>query len=361
MILSVLTLLVTAVSTEAKDWKIGPSSVAGMDFSSINAAMESSEVVAGDVLYLDQYYNESTEQTVTKAVTIIGTGYDFELTDEQVVATLTKALNLKTNNAFIKSVRIQSNVNYYSNDCTLDRCYISGIIKHQSTNAGMNHLHSCYVTGRIEGYNKDNPSMHDIQNCVIVNNACANPAIHNIAYLTSSIINNNIIVKKYSDYNNSSSSTKGDCYCLSDIVNSQITNNMVYGYNSNSSSYYNRDFTSNIVASGSGNAIEHNIFSGDAAMTYYPSNIKGQRSNWNSFFVCSGNYSNYYKLATESGNNPAIGYATDGGDVGCHGGMFGCPSGGRPQYIPYFTKVTVGSRSEHGKLPVNVTIKIQDE
>ena len=52
--LSLLMLLVAAVSTEAKYWKVGPSSVAGMDFASINAAMESESVAAGDTLYLDQ-------------------------------------------------------------------------------------------------------------------------------------------------------------------------------------------------------------------------------------------------------------------------------------------------------------------
>ncbi|MBQ9640877.1 MAG: hypothetical protein IJV06_12610 [Bacteroidaceae bacterium] len=66
-------------------------------------------------------------------------------------------------------------------------------------------------------------------------------------------------------------------------------------------------------------------------------------------------------MKTNVTDNYALTYATDGGEVGCHGGMFGCPSGGRPQYIPYFSKVTVGQRSENGKLPVSVTIKIQDE
>jgi hypothetical protein len=228
----------------------------------------------------------------------------------------------------------------------------------------MNHLYSCYITGRIEGYSSESPSMQDIQNCVIVNNETAEPPIHNIAYLTASIIKNNVIVKSYSASNGSTYYSvwhNGDCYCLSEIVNSQITNNLIYGHNSMSESYYNRDFTSDVVASGSGNTIEHNIFSGTAEMTYYPSNKTGQRDNWEGFFVGSGSYSDYYKLSADSGDNPAIGYATDGGDCGCHGGMFGCPSGGRPQYIPYFTKVVVGSRSENGKLPVSVSVKIQTE
>ncbi len=73
ILFSMLTLLVAVSSAEAKHWKIGPSSVTGMDFASINDAVSSSSVTAGDTLYLDQYYNEAAEQNVTKRVVIIGT------------------------------------------------------------------------------------------------------------------------------------------------------------------------------------------------------------------------------------------------------------------------------------------------
>ena len=356
VLLSALVLSMSAMGTQAKYWKIGPSSVNGMDFASINAAVASDQVMAGDTLYLDQYYNQSGEQTVTKKLVIIGTGYDTSFTDEKVVARLTGGLTLKANNIEVKSVRLECNVNFYATDCIIDRCYVTGVMKHQSTTAGMNHVYSCYISGgRIEGYSSSSRSMQDIQNCVIINDGTGNPAIHNIAYLTSSIINNNVIRKSYSE----NGQYYRDCYCLFGITNSQITNNLVYGYNSYSS-YNNRDFADAVVASGSGNTIEHNVFSG-ASSSYYPSNKYNQRTNWNSFFVCQGNYSDYYRLAIESGDNICRNYATDGGEVGCHGGMFGCPSGGRPQYIPYFSKVTVGQRTENGKLPVSVTVKIQDK
>lgn len=348
LLLPALLLSVAALGTQAKSWKIGPSSVTGMDFASINAAMEAETVAAGDTLYLDQYYNENAEQTVTKKLVIIGTGYDKSFTDEQVVATLTKAITLKNNDVQVKSVRIAGNVNLYATDCTIDRCYVSGIIKHQSTTAGMNHVYSCYITGWVEGYSSASPSKLDFQNNVLINDSYE---VNNIANLTSSIINNNVIRKAYRSSNYR--------YCLAGITNSQITNNLVYGYDT----YYAQDryIDDAIASSGSGNSIEHNVFSGSATSSNYPSNKYGQRANWDSFFVSNGNYSDYYKLATETGDNPCRDYATDGGEVGCHGGMFGCPSGGRPQYIPYFSKVTVGSRSENGKLPVSVTVKIQDE
>lgn len=343
--LSVLMLLAAVMGTQAKSWKIGPSSVAGMDFASINAAMDADGVAAGDTLYLDQYYNENAEQTVSKAVVIIGTGYDKSLNDEQVVACLTNNLLLKINKATIKSVRL-TNIYIYSEECVIERCYAK-YIGVAAALSGINHIYSCYVDGYIQGYSSTPLSSRlDIQNCVIYYN---DYNTHNISKLTSSIINNNVIYKS-----NNYSNTSGNA--LAEIYNSQITNNMIYAWDHNSS----RGIRSEVDDSGSGNAIEHNITAGSAS-AYYPNNKTGYKDAWWSFFVCKGNYSDYYQLATETGDNPAIGYATDGGDCGCHGGMFGCPSGGRPQYIPYFKKVTVGSRTEEGKLPVTLKIAIQSE
>ncbi|MBR1789553.1 MAG: hypothetical protein IJ762_10275 [Bacteroidaceae bacterium] len=335
--LSLLMLLVAAVGAQAKYWKIGPSSVTGMDFASINAAMSSTEVAAGDTLYLDQNYNESATQTVTKRVVIIGTGYDTSFTDEGVVARLTGTLNLKANGAVVKSVKLTT-VQFYNDDCILDRCYATSVST-QSSTAGMNHVYSCYVNGYIYGYSNTSYSQYDIQNCVILSS---------LYYMQSSIINNNTIITNYSS---TSSNT------LYAIKNTVITNNIILNIYSGSA-YYNIELKSDVYASGSGNTIEHNVLSHTGALSYYPTNKTGYGGSSSELFTQTGNYSNYYKLADKS---VAKDYATDGGEVGAHGGMFGCPSGGRPQYIPYFTKVTVGSRSENGKLPVSVTVKIQDE
>ena len=339
-IFSLFILLLAAVGAEAKYWKIGPSSVIGMDFASINDAMSSSDVTKGDTLYLDQYYNESSDQTVTKQVVIIGTGYDTSLTDEHVVARLTSALHLKAKGIVVKSVRLE-NVYFYNEECTVERCYMTSG-KTQSTTAGLNHIYSCYVNGPISGYDSYNFSKYDIQNCVIFINYNSN----NIFNLTSSIIRFNTILRNYSS---------SSLYCMNAITNSIITNNIILCY---TSSYYDYDISSNVYSSGSGNSIEHNLLSRSTSLSYYPTNKYGYGSKLSELFVRTGSYSDYYKLAEKSA---ALEYATDGGEVGCHGGMFGCPSGGRPQYIPYFTKVTVGSRSENGKLPVSVTIKIQEE
>lgn len=155
-------------------------------------------------------------------------------------------------------------------------------------------------------------------------------------YLTKSIINNNTLFRS-----------------IANVDNTQITNNII-----NNGTSSNSCFESNVIATASGNTIEHNIIS-QTVPTNYPDNM--QVTNISQLFVGTGNFSDNYKLKTNVTDNIALNYATDGKEVGCHGGMFGCPSGGRPQYIPYFTKVVVGQRTEDGKLPVSLEVKIQDE
>lgn len=365
-----LTLLVASVGAEAKYWKIGPGSVAGMDFASINAAMESASVNGGDTLYLDQYYSTTGQQTITKKIVIIGTGYDTSLTDERVVATI-GGLNIKADDVTVKSVKLGS-VCFYNSNCTIDRCYANSI----SVGAvieGVNHIYSSvlYGTSRksvIDGafvsQNITYSSRFDIQNCVIEHSFSYSKKDYSysmdgtIKNLKLSIIKNNVIYRN----ENVEYTDNRKYYALMDISNTDITNNYIYGYQYYNTDIYNvykgyeQDICTDVLSVNSGNTIEHNILS-RSSLSNFPANKIGYNSR-SSIFVCSGSFSDYYRLLSSS---PAHGYATDGGEVGCHGGMFGCPSGGRPQYIPYFTKVTVGSRSEDGKLPVSVTIKIQDE
>lgn len=363
VLLSALVLSVAAMGTQAKSWKIGPSLVNGMDFASINDAVESEKVAAGDTLFLDQYYSTNVKQDVTKKVVIIGTGYDTSFTDEQVVATLTDSLTLKVDGIQVKSVKL-NNVKFYADECVLDRCYVNAI-GIANVPKGLNHIYSCYITGTVGNrvsvktitnsisgattttyYN----AQFDIQNCVFRPSTGFNTFMY---YLTNSIINNNTF---YYQYNNNSA----HYYCLGEITNSQISNNIIHWWNTNSSSSYTgaHCMTSQVYAVGSGNSIEHNIMSQSVSSTY-PHNLNS--SNIASLFVSTGNFSDYYKLKTDVTDNFALNYATDGKEVGCHGGMFGCPSGGRPQYVPYFTKVVVGQRTENGKLPVSLEVKIQDK
>lgn len=369
-IFSLVILLLAAVGAEAKYWKIGPGSVTGMDFASINAAMESVNVGDGDTLSLDQYYRTTGLQTITKKITIIGTGYDTSLTDEHVVATI-GSLNIKADDVTVKSVEL-GDVCFFNSNCTIDRCY-ANTIEVGAVIEGVNRIYSSYLSntsrssvidGSFVSQNITYSSRFDIQNCVIKHTFDSSSSSKDqyvydtISGLEFSVIKNNVIYR----YEDSHYTDNRRYYALSNIKDSEILNNYISGYGYYYDGIYNvykgygQDLSGDVVSVNSGNTIEHNILS-RSSLSNYPANKVGY-STLSSIFVCSGTYSDYYKLSSSS---PAHNYATDGGEVGCHGGMFGCPSGGRPQYIPYFTKVTVGSRSENGKLPVSVTINIQEE
>lgn len=328
-------MLITATMGKAESFKVGPASSSDkMDFANINAAMASSSVRNGDTLWLDKNYYETSTQTVNKGVTIIGTGYDIDQTNEGVVAYLYCTISLKSDNITLKSTKCNT-VEFYNNNCIVDRCFIS-YVQTQDASAGANTVRSSYITGYIWGYTSTPYSTINLYNNV-VNSSYKNYGI--VGYISNSDIQYNTII--FRDNNG--------YYPMYYVNNSSIKNNIILHI----STYY----TNNVFSSCSDNSIDHNILS-MGSWSEFPENRFGYGNSSSSLFTCEGNYSDYYKLASASA---AKGYATDGGEVGCHGGMFGNPAGGRPQYVPYFEKIEVGSKSTDGKLPVSVSVKIQND
>ena len=69
-----MTIAMTSTAT-AKSWRINNNTSLKPHFTDLNAAMSSDEVQDGDTLYLDPGCTLSSTQTVSKAVTVVGTGY----------------------------------------------------------------------------------------------------------------------------------------------------------------------------------------------------------------------------------------------------------------------------------------------
>ena len=65
-----------AVTASARSWRIHHNEKQLPDFTDINAACASSDVQAGDTLYLEPGCSITTAQNVTKTLTIIGCGYE---------------------------------------------------------------------------------------------------------------------------------------------------------------------------------------------------------------------------------------------------------------------------------------------
>lgn len=324
-------MLVLAIATSAKSYKVGPSSVVGMDFASINAAM--STVSAGDTLLLDKAYKEMTEQTVTKAIVIIGNGFDTTTSTIAQVSTL----QLKADGIHVNSLYV-TNVNFYNQDCRLYRCFVNTSAAWAGTSAatGANSIHSCYFTGSIRG--ASSTAIFDIQNTILYSNA--DPVIYN---LTNSNICHCVVVGSYSS---------GD-YIIKDVTSSSIIDNIIVDRNNSSYTISNYNISSM-------NTIHHNVMSGFRNTTYYPLNVITNSASLNSICKCTGStiLGTYFELWSGS---PAANYASDGSDAGVFGGLYPYVDYGRPIYVPYFTNINVPAKATNGTLPISVTVTVQNK
>ena len=325
-------MLAFSVFASAKSYKIGPSSVTGMNFASINAAMSS--VSAGDTLLLDKAYKETSEQTVTKAVVIIGNGFDTTTSTIAQVSTL----NLKVDGIHVNSLYV-TNVNFYNKDCRLYRCFVGTKASWAGTSAatGSNSILSCYFTGTIAGTSAK--AIFDIQNTILYTST------YNVIY---NLINSNICHCVIYGRGN------GDSYSLiQNITSSSITDNIIVDN-------YNTYYTISNYDVSNMNTIHHNVMSGFRNTTNYPLNYITNKSDLNAVCKCTGTTvsGTYFELKSSS---PALNYASDGSDCGIYGGLYPYVDYGRPIYVPYFTNINVPAKATNGTLPISVTVEVQNK
>ena len=324
-------MLMLAFVASAKSYKIGPSSVTGMNFTSINAAMSS--VSAGDTLLLDKAYKETSEQTVTKAIVIIGNGFDTTTSTIAQVSTL----NLKADGIHVNSLYVTT-VKFYNYDCRLYRCFVGTSASWAGTSdaTGSNSIHSCYFTGTIKGTSAK--AIFDIQNTILYTST------YNVIYnLTNSNICHCII------YGQTTSSD----FLIQNITSSSITDNIIVNSHNTSNTISNYNVSSM-------NTIHHNVMSGFKNTTNYPLNYLTNTSSLSSICKCSGTTvsGTYFELKS---NSPALNYASDGSDCGIYGGLYPYVDYGRPIYVPYFTNINVPAKATNGSLPISVTVEVQNK
>ena len=335
-------MLMLALVASAKSYKIGPSSVTGMDFASINAAMSS--VSAGDTLLLDKAYKETSEQTVTKAVVIIGNGFD---TTTSTIAQV-RTLSLKADGIHVNSLYV-TNVYFYNYDCRLYRCFVgsSALWLGTSTPTGSNSIHSCYFTGTIEG--RSAYAIFDIQNTILYTDV-----LNVIKNLINSNICHCVIFTSYYGYLKNIDTP----FMITNVSSSTITDNIIVNGNTYSSgfpSYTISDYHVSYM-----NTIHHNVMSGFNNPTNYPLNYITGSSSLSGICKCTGTTvsGTYFELKS---NSPAINYASDGGDSGIYGGLYPYVDYGRPIYVPYFTNINVPAKATNGTLPISVTVEVQNK
>lgn len=331
----------------ATSWRIHHDANKNPHFTDLNAAMSSSDVVAGDTLYLDPGCTLSSNQTVTKQVTIVGCGY-FRDGAPHSIATISAALYLRAANIKMEGVLVTGSSTTYTyiqaDHITIERCKLNAIDFVNSNNYTAHYatIRQCYFQRVImsSSYTK---KAYDviIENCIIRNTTGG--VFSNLARAT---IRNNVIYAK-GRYNST------DYYALSYLSECSITNNIII---TSDTGHHNDNFKSMTNCT-----VSHNVLSADAETypAYAADNYCLGSNDLSLVFAQEGSNDAVYQLKADS---PAKGYADDGGDCGPFDGPYPYVLSGMPYGYPYYTgNINVSSTARNGKVNVSLQIQVQDE
>lgn len=315
-------------NASAGSWRISSKPDAKANFESINAAMSSADVLAGDTLYLDPGTVLQGTQTVNKSVTIIGTGYF--LKDVASKEAIIEDLSIKSSNVKMEGCySIDLSVGTGFDNVVIERCKIKRL-KSSSDNAK---IYSCYIYELIDCFSKQNI---EISNCIILGY---------INGLQKSSITNSTILW---------SSNKNSQHILVNITNSKIANNVIIV------TYNGRNNLTIANASLSDqNMITNNVLSNDAdnAFADYPDN-KFIGAKPEDVFTMEGTADEQYRLKEDS---PAKGYGQSSYDCGAYDGPFPYVVSGHPRFMPYIYDAIIPNQPTDGKLNVTLKIRTQNE
>ena len=336
----------TALTANAKSWRINSDVTKKADFVDINAAMSSENVTAGDTLYLDPGCNLTSNQSVTKAVTIVGPGYLRNDAPHQG-AVFTGKLYLKQANTKVEGVIMRGDNYIQAQYVTIERCYIQEPVDigYNSTNAQYSTIKQCYILNYIEGHTNINYSGYStiVNNIIISNRDFANGSggvVNGLPYAT--IANNYIAATHNGTYYNA--------WVIGNITGGEIENNILLNTGK---------APDNILANMENCKIRNNIMSCiEGTYTTIGDNIYLGSNDESLVFALEGTYDQRYQLKNDS---PAKGYATDGGDCGPFDGGYPYVLYGLPAGYPYYTKANINTRAKDGKINVSLKIKMQNE
>lgn len=338
LLLALALTALTATTANARSWRINNDETKMAQFTSINAAMSSTDVVAGDTLYLDPGCSLTAEQTVSKRVTIIGTGYTGVSLPHRG-AYISGKLYLNAANTKLLSLNITGTVYIRNNNITIERCRCSSGIVHNYNSSSYTSqyttIRDCYVTTMASnGTTSTNSAFWTIENNIISSeNTC-------ISGLYNATIRNNLILNTYISNISSYHQSRN---CLSNLTNCQIVNNIIL---KTASSY--RNYTLSGVDA---TQLNNNVISSNTRPDFNKANVTATDS------VYTGDVQSY--VLTD--DSPARGYGQDGTDCGIFGGLYPYVKGGLAYGHPYYESFVISSMPVDGKINVSLKVKMQDE
>lgn len=321
----------------ARQWHINNNvNTVAADFTDINAAMNSAEVVDGDTLYLG---NGSIfgSQIIRKAVTVIGAGWGGDISPV-VSPKINGKLDIIAAGAKVIGVRINGEIYITKSNVELVRCCGNGII---CNTTGVNNVRIVQCSAsRVDGLDISYNSGWIIKNCILY---CD---YYIIGRLYRATVENNVLINVYG----STSSTASIIYGLS---YSTIKNNIMVQGNTNASEF--------CIYSSNNNVITNNVISlPDSYESRYPNNILLGSNVLEAIFKCTGTRESgeYYSLKEGS---PAIGAGESGIDCGVMDGVYKFVPYGRPHNIPILREASVPTMPTDGKIKVTLKFENQNE
>ena len=337
-----LLLSIQAAHVQAKSWRVNSDETKKAHFTDINAAMASEEVVDGDTLYMDPGCTLTSNQTVTKQVTIVGCGY-LRTDAPHRFANITGKLYLRAAHVKVEGLIMDSDTYIDANYCTIERCktaniHITSESKYTAQYATIRQCYSTRVDGR--GAESNNSAFATIENCIIRYNSYYGP-IYNLYTPT---IRNNYLKETFSNSDGSYSTV------VNNVKNATIVNNIIVNASKNNQLLYN--VTSSTVT--------NNVMSCSESTyaTMKETNRFTNSKDESAIFACKGINEAYYQLKDDS---PAKGFAMDGGDCGPYGGRYPYVPSGFPLGLPRVESSSVSKRSQDGQVSVTQTVSIQKQ
>lgn len=334
-------LALTATTVNATSWRIHNDVTKKAHFVGINEAMASADVQAGDTLYLDPGCLLSSDHTISKRVTLIGTGWASNAHQTAKVAKLIiTAANVK-----VEGVSCTGNIILRANYITIERCAIGGYITNETYTAQYATIRQCRCYNYIAGYGSTSANTlgWTIENCIINSNSSSGT----VKSLYNPVITNNIIWNEYTG-----TSTNYTPSALCNITGGMIQNNILLNV---------KNIRAQTLWSVNNSTVQNNVLSTQASS--YPNNIvldMGWSDAQSTLFTLDEKVAYLYRWHLKD-DSPAKGAGVGGEDCGAFAGNYPLVNNGYPQGIPVITSSEVGVRAVDGKVSVKQTVVIQND
>ncbi len=307
---------------------------------------------AGDTIYISGSIYPYGNFTITKSLTIIGTGANPQkqlpyISGVGEIAMTSNLSNVKISGLHIGGRLLLSNG---TNDFNVEYCYFSA--RHIQLNNNCNNIK---ISGNIFINNNQSRwrNIDGFDECGGYYTGCTNLLIQNNLFngsvsglnIPGTVIQNNIFLVDNSAFDGINVYNNGGCYTTSYIINATIANNIFY--------------RAEPLAFTSGCAFNNNI-------SYHPSSTvgampgAGNLDNTNPLFInfpASGanfDFSHNYNLQATS---PAINAGSDGTDIGFYGGLFINTTTGETYNMPIVRQMNIMNTSVPQNGNINVKVR----